>query len=258
MLKVHAFIWSILRYMGENVNNDNIVVENLKLSLIRCVFILLNYIFAIGGGYSKIATYIMNKGVYNENNSINMMNLMLYVIIILITLILTYPLIQESFKGFRRVSFNDLFSILSLMSIILVLIITIANRFGVGVGVSLNQLNNEVSLKNNIFYFTFVTLIYAPIVEEVVFRGALYQIINNMYGKFIAIIVSSFLFGAIHNIFFLNNWSATETIYFIIYFVMGVAFCISYDYTKSILGAIINHFLWNLFTVIIMIIKIKI
>ena len=197
------------------MNTNNIVIENSKLSLIRCVFILLNYIFAIGGGYSKIATYIMNKGVYNENNSINMMNLMLYVIIILITLILTYPLIQESFKGFRRVSFNDLFSILSLMSIILVLIITIANRFGIGV--SLNQLNNEASLKNNILYFSFVTLIYAPIVEEVVFRGALYQIINNMYGKFIAIIVSSFLFGAIHNILFLNNWSASKAIYFIIY-----------------------------------------
>lgn len=236
------------------MNNDNIVIENSKLSLIRCVFILLNYIFAIVGGYGKIATYIMNKGVYNENNSTNMMNLMLYVIIILITLILAYPLIQESFKEFRRVSFNDLFSILSLMSIILVLIITIANRFGVGV--SLNQLKNEVSLKDNIFYFMFITLIYAPIVEEVVFRGALYQIINNMYGKFIAIIVSFFLFGAIHNILFLNNWSVTETIYCIIYFVMGVAFCISYDYTKSMLGAIINHFLWNLFKLIIMIIKI--
>ena len=61
MLKVHAFIWSILRYMGENVNNDNIVVENLKLSLIRCVFILLNYIFAIGEYIVKLLLRYMHQ-----------------------------------------------------------------------------------------------------------------------------------------------------------------------------------------------------
>lgn len=61
MIKVHAFTWDILKYMEENMSNDNIVVENLKLSLIRCVFILLNYIFAIGEYIVKLLLRYMHQ-----------------------------------------------------------------------------------------------------------------------------------------------------------------------------------------------------
>lgn len=233
---------------------NDIVIENSKISLVRSSLILMNYFFAIVGGYKKIASYLISKIGSGEKDISVSVHLIIYIAIIFITVILAYPLIEDSFNKFKKEYFNDLFSILSLMAIILVLIIVVAKSV-IGIDISLNQLKNQGSLQNNMFYFIFVTLIYAPIVEEMVFRGVVYQTIKSSYGGITGIFISSLLFGFIHSIYFLNNWNSNETIYFIIYFVMGFALCISYDYSKSILGPVINHFLWNLFTLTFMLFK---
>ncbi|SDP50584.1 CPBP family intramembrane glutamic endopeptidase [Clostridium gasigenes] len=138
----------------------------------------------------------------------------------------------------------------------MMLIIVISKISGIDMNTSLNQVKNEVSFKTDIFYSMFVALIYAPIVEEVVFRGVVYKSIKRNYGGFKAILISSFLFGAMHVMNSFNNLSFSELIYFSIYFIMGIALGISYEYTNSIWGSIINHFIWNFITLIIMFIKI--
>ena len=77
--------------------------------------------------------------------------------------------------------FDNLFlEIFLIIFLTLLIIVVISNRF-VDKQIALNQLKNEVTLKNNVFYFSFVALIYAPIVEEIVFRGIIYKNIKNSW-----------------------------------------------------------------------------
>ena len=238
------------------VCNLNEITDNSEISLLRKLMICLNYIFAIVGGYRKIASYFTSEIGSGEHETIIFVRLMLYIAIIVITVILAYPLIKDLFEKFTKDWVNDLASIFTIMCMFMMLIIVISKISGIDMNTSLNQVKNEVSFKTDIFYSMFVALIYAPIVEEVVFRGVMYKSIKRNYGGFKAILISSFLFGVMHVMNSFNSFSFSELIYFAIYFIMGIALCISYEYTNSIWGSIINHFIWNFITLIIMFIKI--
>lgn len=84
------------------------------------------------------------------------------------------------------------------------------------------------------------TVIFAPICEEVFFRGILLNgLLNNNINPIKAIIFSSFLFGIIH----MNPWQ------FIGGMIMGSIFGIIYFYTKSIFNCILLHSFNNMLAI---------
>lgn len=78
-------------------------------------------------------------------------------------------------------------------------------------------------------------VILAPIVEELVFRGIIFNKINEYFSLTAAVLVSSFLFGISHE--FGGMFSA---------FIFGVCMVILYLKTSNILVPIFAHFLNNL------------
>jgi len=85
--------------------------------------------------------------------------------------------------------------------------------------------------------------IYAivAIVEEVLFRGYILRNLMISFNKYIALIISSLLFSAIHG--FNPN---IDLFGFIDLFLAGILLGISYIFTKNLWFPIALHFSWNL------------
>ena len=86
----------------------------------------------------------------------------------------------------------------------------------------------------------------APIVEELVFRGLLMTALVKFKTYYVDVLVSAAIFGAMHVL--QHGWITTN---FILYFVMGLIFCMMFRCTRSIYWAIALHASWNTFLLIV-------
>ncbi len=84
-------------------------------------------------------------------------------------------------------------------------------------------------------YFGVVAIVFAPVFEELVFRGILYPFIKRLYARKVAIWVSSFLFAAIH-------WNAMT---FVPLTVFAVVLCLLYETTETIFAPMFAHACFN-------------
>ena len=86
----------------------------------------------------------------------------------------------------------------------------------------------------------------APITEEVVFRGFLMTSLSKLKKYYLDVFVSAAMFGAMHVLH--HSWVTTD---FIMYFGIGLLFCMMFRYTRSIYWAIALHASWNTFLIIV-------
>ncbi len=95
-------------------------------------------------------------------------------------------------------------------------------------------------LKASPFYVLFSTIIYAPIVEEIICRKTLKDIIKS---KWVFIIASALLFGGAH---VLNSLTSLWSLFYIIpYGALGGAFAFAYYKTNNLLTPIFLHCIHN-------------
>lgn len=90
------------------------------------------------------------------------------------------------------------------------------------------------------------TCIIAPVAEEVVCRGFVMTSLSKFKNYYIDVLVSAAIFGAMHVL--QHGWITTD---FILYFVMGLIFCMMFRYTRSIYWGIALHASWNTFLLIV-------
>ncbi len=100
------------------------------------------------------------------------------------------------------------------------------------------QLIRESFQKAPIFVY-FSAVIIAPILEELVFRGAFYYIFQN---KWLFVIISSLAFGAVH---ILGASDLTQLLFIIPYAIPGFAFALALYYSKNLYVPIALHFIHN-------------
>ena len=86
-------------------------------------------------------------------------------------------------------------------------------------------------------WFFIVGVVFAPLVEEIFFRGFLFQGFRQRYGWIAAIIISSSIFAAAH----------LDPVSFIPTFVLGAVLAYVYHRSNSVWPGIILHFLVNAF-----------
>ncbi|MBN2604918.1 MAG: CPBP family intramembrane metalloprotease [Bacilli bacterium] len=108
---------------------------------------------------------------------------------------------------------------------------------------SLNEISNG-SLFDKISLFVFAVLL-APIVEEFVFRKAVYSIFEK-FNYIIAIVISAFLFGFMHV-------SGGDYIQIIYYAALGIMLGVIYHFSKNnIIVPMVVHLCFNLFVTTMM------
>lgn len=108
---------------------------------------------------------------------------------------------------------------------------------------------NEEAVQNIIkqvpIYMVFSTIIYAPFVEELIFRKSIRDIIDNDY---LYIIISGLTFGFVHT---LAGSTLQELIYIIPYGALGSCFAIMHVKTKNIYTSMTFHMIHNAIIVFI-------
>ena len=98
-------------------------------------------------------------------------------------------------------------------------------------------------------YMCVSTILYAPIVEEITFRGAIKNLIKN---PLLYIIISGFFFGFLH--VFSSFDSLWNLLYLIPYCALGCIFAYAYHKTKNLLVPISMHMFHNSLAVIMLLV----
>ena len=103
-----------------------------------------------------------------------------------------------------------------------------------------NEENIRLLIKKYPLYIAFSSIIYAPFVEEIVFRKIIKNIIDK---KYIFIVLSGLVFGALH----ISDYSNINQILMgIPYIIMGIDFAYIYYKTNNIFTTMTFHLCHNL------------
>jgi len=108
---------------------------------------------------------------------------------------------------------------------------------------------NETSIRNLLdkypFYMVFSAVLFAPIVEEIIFRKTVRNVFNK---KYLYILMSGLIFGILH----ISDYSNfNEILLGIPYIIMGIDFAYIYYKSNNIFTTISLHSIHNLLLVLI-------
>ena len=109
-----------------------------------------------------------------------------------------------------------------------------------------NEETVRLLIKKVPIYMCFSTCIFAPIVEEIIFRKTIKNIFKN---KYFFIILSGLIFGLVHLSFAKINLD--ELLMIIPYVIMGIDFAYIYHKSNNIFTTITLHTIHNLILLII-------
>ena len=115
--------------------------------------------------------------------------------------------------------------------------------------------NNEDAVRSLIDlypkYMLFSVGIYAPFVEELIFRKSIKDIIptNNKITKYLYIFISGFIFASLHVIGMIK--SNYDLLYIIPYLALGISFAALYNKTDNIFSTIVMHSMHNIIAIIV-------
>lgn len=109
-------------------------------------------------------------------------------------------------------------------------------------GQSVNQMEVQAFYSAHPVLFWVVAIALAPFVEEMIFRGIIFHTFRNM-SKWLAVLGSSLLFGAVHVIPELTSGNWLEAIKILPYFATGLILGLVYEHQKNIMPCIGIHML---------------
>ena len=115
-----------------------------------------------------------------------------------------------------------------------------------------NQVNNEFVMMLSPFNAIFGSAIFAPFIEETVFRGCIFAKIRERHSFWLAAFINGTLFGFLH-IFasiLARNW--INCVYIFLHGTLGMVLCLPYERTGSIFTSIFTHSLFNLLGILMM------
>lgn len=116
-----------------------------------------------------------------------------------------------------------------------------------------NQINAETMMSMNSIGFIVNALIIAPIIEEVIFRGCIFDTFANKWGILIGALISGGIFGLLHigASVMQGNW--LNLLYILDYGGCGMVLSFAYGKSHSIWTSIIVHMCFNFIGVLFMI-----
>jgi membrane protease YdiL (CAAX protease family) len=112
---------------------------------------------------------------------------------------------------------------------------TVANIISI-FQIEFEQFSNKQNIQD-IFISLLLSVLVAPLIEEILFRGALLSVLQErLKNRSAAILLCSAIFGVLH----------MDIIQSCTAFVYGIVFCLIACYTKSLIPAIISHSILNI------------
>ena len=173
-----------------------------------------------------------------------------YIVILSLMIGVFYKQLIHDFKIFKSYFKEYFILILKTWGKALVFIAITALIIQISTGVT--QANNQIALQNsfnsNPVFIALLAMFYAPIAEELMFRGVLRKFIKN---KKLFVIVSGVVFGLMHVID--DSKTLAEFSYVFVYSILGIYLAGIYAKTNNLCTNIFMHFMQNTLSVIGMI-----
>ena len=121
-----------------------------------------------------------------------------------------------------------------------------------GLDASLNQQTLIDYFLQNPLAITIQAVIFAPIAEEVVFRGALYRQFRQGQRVWMPLLISALSFGLMHALISVISGAWMDLWFIPVYAYMGLVLAVVYERSHSLYAAIAVHFLNNAFSIYMM------
>lgn len=100
-------------------------------------------------------------------------------------------------------------------------------------------------------------IIFAPIVEEIIFRGILYRHLKKAGRFIIPLLVSTLVFASLHTLAAVLEQSWSDLWFIPVYAFMGLVLAYTYEKTQNIYSAILLHMINNAISVAFMFLAIQ-
>lgn len=171
----------------------------------------------------------------------------IYIVLLIGTIIVFGRQMLHDFKIFKEY-FRE-YNILILKTwgkaLVTIIIINLIIQIFTNESSATNQKNLQEMFNTLPIAVAALSIIYAPIVEESLFRGVIRKFINN---KYLYIIFSGVLFGALHVID--DFQTVQELLYIFVYSALGMYLASLYYKTNNICTNMYMHFLQNTLSVV--------
>ena len=220
-------------------------LESKGISWLRIFILLLNYTAGYMFFYPMLLVW-SSKIFHFSYIQYQIATFLIYVFMIFVSLIVAWPLLKESYTKQREFR-KFIESILLMFVAVYVINILTSGIISLLTGLesSENQTGIITAFYANPLLISFSTLIYAPIVEEITFRGAVFRPLRKYTNFWISALISGILFGFIHvmDSLFIGNF--IDLSFMLTYASLGFLFCFCYEKNKSIFAPMLLHFLNN-------------
>lgn len=219
-----------------STNDINLRLEKKQISWLIVIYLLLPQIL-------YLVYFIICDVVLGMNISDNLMyGLDTVVTLITMSLMLFIlrkhmPKILEGFKDIKIYTLAlKLYLVIMVLNIIMGLFITEQ-------GANQEAINNMI--QDSPYTQFIAVVIFAPIMEEIIFRYAIFKSILYK-NRILAYVVSSLIFGSVHLIMSIFQGSLSQDIVLLpVYTMLGAVFAFAYDHTGKLSAPIVAHMLNN-------------
>lgn len=185
-----------------------------------------------------VAGYLFALSRFDPSQNLSMVFVATFEFILLIPIAIIFfwrkiPLVDLGLRRFHRNSFAMGCGLLAIVYIVTIInnLVMIALKVVVQAEV-LSEIFNEL---DSPLLFAFVTVIAAPLTEELFFRGFLFKGLREKYGWVNALMFSSIIFALFHG----------QVATLIPTFLLGALFAYLYQRTESVYPGMILHFIVN-------------
>lgn len=196
--------------------------------------------------YFELIVMLINCLGFNYNNfSYNKKVLLLFIsnFLFMIYLLIIYRReLKDDLKDYKK-NFKDYINkyfIYYVMGVALMAGSNLILQKITGLELSGNESTLRELIKSIPIYMGFSTVLYAPFVEEIIFRKSIRNVTKN---KKVFVLLSGFIFGILHITSFSN---VKEIIMGIPYIIMGIDFAVIYVKSNNIFTTMIFHLFHNL------------
>lgn len=203
-------------------------------------------------GYMFLVPILARKLTLFLNPNAIVMNIpilaILYVIIFVLSVVLTRCLWLEAWDSFKQNIVKNFLEIITMTFFVLALNFALSMfvSFITGMPESVNQENIKVNTTIAPIFMLFSSVVFAPVVEESVFRGGIFTYCRKYMGFVPSAFISGLFFGGIHVMSSFITFQFTDLVYLLVYGGLGFFFCYCYEKKNSIVSSVGVHALNNL------------
>ena len=169
-----------------------------------------------------------------------------YLLVFAVTVIGGWPLIKDGWNKYAGKPEKNMKLIVGAQVFMIFMTVVISLTLqALGFGISRNQRAVNAAMKANPVYYGILAIIYAPFVEETVFRGCIFKRVKASGHLKLAYFLSAFLFGFVHVMDSIIAGIYSDAVFLVMYCGLGAVLTYVCDKTDSVFCSILLHMFNN-------------